>query len=199
MQDFKDATKQIAYVDQGGLGLPERDYYFRTGDKDKQIREQYVAHITNMLSLSGETPQQALVDAKNILAFETKLADVSLTNTQRRDPAAIYHMEKLADFEASISPMPFDKFLETIHTPHIDSLNVTVPKFFPAAMAAVTAADIQTLRAYLRYQLLSRYASQLSKQLDLENFDFYARKLYGQPEQRARWKRCSTASMRQLG
>jgi len=199
MQDFKDATKQIAFVDQGGLGLPERDYYFRTGDKDKQLREQYVAHVTNMLTLSGETPQQALVDAKNILAFETKLADASLTNTERRDPAAIYHMEKLSDFEASINPMPFDKFLEGIHSPHIDSLNVTVPKFFPAAMAAVNAADIQTLRAYLRYQLLAHYSPQLSKQFDLENFDFYGRKLYGQPQQRARWKRCSTAVDGQLG
>jgi predicted metalloendopeptidase len=192
MQDFKDATKQIAVVDQGGLGLPERDYYFRTGDKDKQIREQYLAHVTNMLTLSGETPQQALVDAKNILAFETKLADASLTNTERRDPAAIYHMEKLSDFEASISPMPFDKFLEAIHSPHIDSLNVTVPKFFPAAIAAVNSADIQTLRAYLRFQLLNAYAGLLPKAFDDEHFHFYGTQLEGQPQQRPRWKRCSS-------
>jgi len=199
MQDFKDASKQIAVVDQGGLGLPERDYYTRTGDKDKQIRQQYIDHIAKMLTLAGESPEQAATDSKNILAFETKLAVASLTNTERRDPAAIYHMEPLTTFEASISPMPFDKFLDAIHSPHVDSLNVTVPAFFPAAMSAVSAADIQTLRAYMRYQLLSTYASRLPKKFDEENFDFYSRKLNGQPEQQARWKRCSASVDGQLG
>jgi putative endopeptidase len=199
MQDFKDASKQIAVIDQGGLGLPERDYYTRTGDKDKKIREQYVAHVSNILTLAGETPQQAAVDATNILAFETKLAEASLTNTERRDPAAIYHMEPLATFEASIAPVPFDKFLEAVHAPHITELNVTVPKFFPAAVAAINAADMQTLRAYMRYHLLTSFAHDMPKEIDDENFDFYARKLYGQPEQRARWKRCSQAVDSQLG
>jgi len=199
MQDFKDATKQIAFADQGGLGLPERDYYTRTGDKDKQLRDQYLEHVTNMLSFAGETPQQAKLDAQNILAFETKLAMASLTNTERRDPATIYHMEPLSTFEASIAPMPFDKFLDAIHSPHVDSLNVMVPAFFPAAMSAVKDADIQTLRAYMRYHLLTTFAADLPKSFDDENFDFYARKLYGQPEQRARWKRCSTSVDAELG
>ncbi|HVG27594.1 MAG TPA: M13 family metallopeptidase N-terminal domain-containing protein, partial [Acidobacteriaceae bacterium] len=91
MQDFKDSTKQIAFVDQGGLGLPERDYYTRTGDKDKQIRQQYAEHITKMLSFAGEAPQQARADAQNILAFETELAKASMTVTDQRDPQKIYH------------------------------------------------------------------------------------------------------------
>jgi putative endopeptidase len=204
-QDLKDSTKQVAVVMQGGLGLPERDYYTRTGEKDKQIRQQYVEHITNILSLSGESPQQALLDAKNILAFETKLAEASLTNTEMRDPLAIYHPMTLAAFEDSIKPVPFAPFLEAIHAPALagplgpNSLIVATPKFFPAMVSAVMAADIQTLRAYLRFHTIDANASHLPRRFDDENFDFYAHKLYGQPEKEARWKRCSGAVDGTLG
>ena len=191
MQDFKDSTKQIAAMDQGGLGLPERDYYTRTGDKDKQIRDQYVDHVTKMLTLLGETPEQAATDAKNILAFETKLAEASMTNTQRRDPEAIYHPQKLAQFEASLGGVPFGPYFEAVHAPHLDTLNNLNPAFFPAMIDAVKAADIQTLRAYLRYQTATTFHSNLPKALDDENFHFYGTLLEGQPEQRPRWKRCS--------
>jgi putative endopeptidase len=199
MQDYKDATKQVAVVDQGGLGLPERDYYTRTAPKDKEIRDQYVAHVTNMLSFAGETPQQALADAKDILAFETKLAEASMTVTERRDPEAIYHPMALADFEATIPLVSFSNFLEAIHSPHIDSLVVASPAFFPAMVSAVSSTDIHTLRAYMRYEVLTTYASHLPKRIDDENFDFYARKLYGQPQQEPQWKRCSASVDHALG
>jgi len=205
-QDFKDSTKQVAAADQGGLGLPERDYYTRTGDKDKQIRDQYVEHLTNILSFAGETPQQALVDAKNILAFETKLAEASMTNTERRDPEAIYHPMTLTAFEASMPGVAFAPFLEAVHSPATlagplgpGSLIVANPKFFPAMVAAITATDIQTLRAYLRYQLISTFASSLPKRIDAENFHFYGTILYGEPEERPRWKRCSQSVDNALG
>jgi len=198
-QDFKDSTKQVAEADQGGLGLPERDYYTRTGDKDKQIRDQYVDHVTKMLTLLGEKPDQAATDAQNILAFETKLASASMTNTQRRDPEATYHPQSLATFEASLGSVPFDKFLEAIHSPHIDSLINSNPAFFPAMVDAIKAADMQTLRAYLRYQLVTTFASKLPDRFDSENFHFYSTVLEGQPEQRPRWKRCSSAVDGALG
>ena len=198
-QDFKDSTKQVAEVDQGGLGLPERDYYTRTGDKDKQIRDQYVDHVTKMLTLLGEKPEQAATDAKNILAFETKLASASMTNTQRRDPEATYHPQSLATFEASLGSVPFDSFLEAIHAPHIDSLINSSPAFFPALVDAIKSADMQTLRAYLRYQLATTFASKLPDRFDSENFHFYSTVLEGQPEQRPRWKRCSSAVDGALG
>ena len=167
-QDFKDATKQVAAVDQGGLGLPERDYYTRTGPKDITIRQQYVDHIAKMLTLAGEPAGKAATDAKNILAFETKLAEASMTNTERRDPVAVYHPQTLANFEASISPVNFKAFLETVHAPSElpgplgpDSIIDANPKFFPAMVAAVRATDIETIRAYLRYQTLSTFAGRL--------------------------------------
>jgi putative endopeptidase len=205
-QDFKDATKQVASVDQGGLGLPERDYYTRTGDKDKEVRAQYVAHIAKMLTFAGETPQQAAIDAQNILAFETKLAQASMTNTERRDPEAIYHPQTLAAFESSIKPVPFAPFLEAIHAPAAlpgplgpGSLVNANPKFFPALISAVTAADLQTLRAYLRFHLVDDFSGRLPKRFDDESFDFYGRKLNGQPQEQPRWKRCSAAVDSALG
>ena len=192
-QDYKDSTLQVAAVDQGGLGLPDRDYYTRTGAKDEQLRRQYVEHVTNMLSFSGESPQQALVDARNILAFETELAKGSMTITQRRDPEAVYHPESLTAFEAGLHGVPFKPFLEAVHAPQITSVINASPNFFPAMVAAVFSANIETLRAYLRFQLLNTYAYDLPKRVRDEHFDFYGRKLSGQPEPTPRWKRCSNA------
>jgi predicted metalloendopeptidase len=198
-QDLKDSAKQVAFISQGGLGLPERDYYTRTGPKDIEIRNQFVEHITNVLSLSGETPQQALVDAKNILAFETKLAEASMTNVEMRDPDAIYHPMSLSVFETTIKPVAFAPFLEAIHSPAIDNLIVATPKFFPALVNAVNDTSLQTLRAYLRYQTIDAFSSNLPKAFDHETFDFYSHKLNGQPEQRPRWKHCASTVDGSLG
>ena len=199
IQDFKDSSKQVAFIDQGGLGLPERDYYTRTGDKDKTLRDQYVAHITKVLTFAGETPQQAALDAKNILAFETILAEASMTNTERRDPEAIYHPQTVAAFESSVNNVPFGPFFTAIHSPHIDSLVNGNPDFFPKMVDAVRDTDMQTLRAYMRFHLLDSVSSNLPKRFDEESFDFYGRKLEGQPEQRPRWKRCSSGVDSSLG
>ncbi len=199
MQDFKDSSKQIAVVQQGGLGLPERDYYTRTGDKDKQLRDQYVAHISKMLTLAGEPAAAAATDAHDILAFETTLAEASLTNTEMRDPAAIYHPETLAAFQSSLRGVPFGSFLQAVHAPSIESLNVATPKFFPAMVGAILNTKIGTLRAYLRYHLLTAYAANLPAAFDEENFHFYGTELSGQPQQRPRWKRCSSAVDSALG
>ncbi len=199
MQDFKDATREIAIIDQGGLGLPERDYYTRTGEKDKQLRGQYVEHIAKMLTLAGEPGDRARADAADVLAFETKLAEASLTNTQRRDPKAIYHPETLSQFQSSLHGVPFTPFFQAVHSPSVDSLNVANPAFFPAMVEAILSARLETLHAYMRYQLLTAYASVLPGTFDAENFHFYGTQLEGQPQQQPRWKRCSAKVDGQLG
>ena len=198
-QDFKDATKQIAIVLQGGLGLPEKDYYLRTGAKDETIRQQYVAHVTKMLTLAGSSPQQALKDAKAIMSFETALAKASLGVTEMRDPENIYHLQPIATFEASIPEVDFGAFLDAMHSPRVGELNNATPAFFPVLHKEVHAADLETLKAYMRYQVLTTSAGRLPKRFDEENFDFYGRKLNGQPEQAARWKRCSNGVNGALG
>ena len=199
MQDFKDATKQIAVISQGGLGLPERDYYTRTGDKDKLLRQQYVENITKMLALAGEPPQLALADAQDILALETRLAEASLTITEMRDPAAIYHPESLSAFESELHGIPFAPFLDAMHSPTIQSLNVATPKFFPVMVNVILNTKIETLRAYMRYHLLHTYAGVLPTEFDTENFRFFGTELSGQPQQRPRPLRCAQRVDSELG
>jgi endothelin-converting enzyme/putative endopeptidase len=198
-QDFKDATKQIAVVIQGGLGMPEKDYYLRTGAKDETLRQQYVAHVANMLELAGSSPEQAAKDAKNIMAFETELAKASMGVVDLREPEKTYHMQPIATFEATIPGVDFGSFQDAIHSPRVSELNNATPEFLPAMMKAAHAADLETLKAYMKYEVLTKSAGRLPKKFDAENFDFYGRKLNGQPEQAARWKRCSNSVNGALG
>jgi putative endopeptidase len=198
-QDLKDATKQIASAGQGGIGLPEKDYYLRTGDKDKALRDQYVVHVAKMLTMAGTSPEQAQKDATAILEFETGLAKASMSVTEMRDPEKTYHLQPIDKFEESLPGVDFGDFEEAIHSPQVKELNNSTPDFFPAMMSEIQGADLGTLKAYLRYHVLTTYAGRLPKNFDAENFDFYARKLYGQPEQAARWKRCSNSVNVALG
>jgi endothelin-converting enzyme/putative endopeptidase len=198
-QDFKDASKQIAFFDQAGLGLPERDYYFRTGAKDETVRKQYVEHVAKMLTLAGTPAEQAKKDADAIMAFETKLAKASMPITERRDPEKVYHLQTLAVFTETVDGASFDEFRKAIHSPEITEINNTNPDFTTALMTNLKSADLDTLKAYMRYHLLTGAANRLPKRFDDENFDFYGRTLTGQPEQSARWKRCSNAVNGALG
>ena len=198
-QDFKDASKQIAVVIQGGLGLPEKDYYLRTGAKDVELREQYVAHVAKMLELAGSSPEKAKTDAQAIMAFETSLAKASMGVTEMRDPEKTYHLQPIATFEATMPGMDFGAFQDAIHSPRVSEINNATPEFFPVLMKEIQATDLETLKAYMRYQVLTTSAGRLPKRFDAENFDFYGRKLEGQPVQSPRWKRCSNAVDGALG
>ncbi len=198
-QDLKDASKQIAYIDQGGLGLPERDYYLRTGAKDETIRKQYVEHVAKMLMLAGTPAEQAKNDATAIMAFETVLAKASMPVTDRRDPEKTYHLQTLATFNETIPADSFDAFRQAIQSPAITEINNATPEFAKAMVDAVQSTRIDTLKAYMRYHLLTGAASRLPRRFDDENFDFYGRVLTGQPEQSARWKRCSNSVNGALG
>ena len=198
-QDFKDATKQIANAQQGGLGLPEKDYYLRTGDKDVEIRHQYVAHVAKMLALGGEPAAQAQKDADGILALETALAQASLGVVDMREPEKTYHLQPIATFTSALPGFDFSAYEDAVHSPHVTEINNATPQFWPALMQQLSSADPSVLKAYLRYQLLTAAASNLPHAFDAENFDFYGTILEGQPQQRARWKRCSSAVNGALG
>ena len=192
-QDLKDATKQIAFVSQGGLGLPEKDYYLRTGAKDATLRQEYVAHMAKMLALAGSTPEQAKKDADAIMALETSLAKASMGVTEMRDPEKTYHLQPIATFEATMPGVNFGAFQEAIGSPRVSELNNSTPEFFPALLNEIRETDLDTLKAYMRYHVLTTFAARLPTKFDAENFDFYGRKLRGQPEQTPRWKRCSSS------
>jgi putative endopeptidase len=199
-QDFKDATKQIGLADQGGLGLPERDYYFRTGEAPEKTRQQYVQHITNTMKLLGESQQDAEKDAKSIMQLETALAKVSMDITSRRDPKNVYHMMPVADLEKLTPALDWSRLLTDSDFPPITEINVANPDFFKGLNTVLDSTDLATIKAYLRWQLVASAESiVLPKALDEEMFDFNGHKLRGQPEQQARWKRCVQATDRALG
>ena len=184
-QDFVDARRQIAFVDQGGLGLPERDYYFRTGDAAEKTRKEYVAHIAAMLGLMGETADQASADADKIMALETALAKISMAITDRRDPHKVYHLlpaAKLAEFTPEID---WPEFFAHSGTPGIVDLNVANPDFFKGLQTHSRidrSCNHQDLSALAVDQLpFPDYA--MPQDMDEENFDFYSHKLRGTPEQ----------------
>jgi putative endopeptidase len=199
-QDFKDARKQIAAVDQGGLGLPERDYYFRTGDVAEKTRTWYVQHITNILKLMGEPETSAAADAQKIMQLETALAKVSMDITSQRDPNNIYHLMPVSQLATLAPAIAWDRFLKATGAPPISELNVTNPDFFKGLNTLIVSTDLETVKTYLRWQLIHNTESLvLPKAFDDETFDFYRRKLAGQPEQRIRWKRCVQATDGALG
>jgi endothelin-converting enzyme/putative endopeptidase len=190
-EDFKDATRTIAVASQNGLGLPEKDYYFRTGAKDEEIRKQYLRHITNILKLLGGSETQAASDAAAIMKLETALAKVSLDVTAQRDPHNIYHMMPVKELQALTPTFNWHHLYSTTESPAFTEINVAEPEFFPGMNQVIAETDLATIRAYLRWQLVSSITrSILPKALDEEEFDFYERKLLGTPEQEARWKRC---------
>jgi putative endopeptidase len=199
-QDFKDARKQIAVIDQAGLGLPERDYYFRTGEVAEKNRTQYVQHVTNMMKLMGEPEAQAAGDANAIMQLETALAKASMDITSRRDPNKVYHLMPVSEF-ASLAPnMAWSRFLGASGAPPVKELNVTNPDFFKGMNSLLASTDLPTLKTYLRWQLINATPGYtLPKALDDERFAFYSHQLRGKPEQRARWKRCVEATDATLG
>jgi len=199
-QDFKDARKQIAVLDQGGLGLPEKDYYFRAGETADKTRKQYVQHVTNMLRLMGESEANATEDAGKIMALETALAKISMDITSQRDPNNVYH-PMAAGALATLSPnIAWNRFFVATGAPQIKELNVANPDFIKGLSDLIASTDLETIKVYLRWQLIhSTPGYVLPEALDAEKFDFYGRKLRGQPEQRARWKRCVGATDGALG
>lgn len=200
MQDFKDATRQIAVVDQAGLGLPERDYYLRTGADDEKIRKEYVQHITNTFKLLGEPEAKAAEDAQKVMQLETELAKASLDVTSRRDPANIYHMLSLDDLEKRSPAIDWKQFMSEMGVPPVTEVNVTYPPFFENLSALLQSTDLDTIKTYLKWQLINSMPSTaLPENLDQEHFSFFGTTLQGQPQQEPRWKRCSEATDGALG
>jgi endothelin-converting enzyme/putative endopeptidase len=199
-QDFKDARKQVATVDQGGLGLPERDYYLRTGAADEKIRQEYVQHVGKMLALEGEPEAAAQSDAGRILELETALAKASMDVTSRRDPMNIYHPMTVAQLTALAPAIAWTAFFEKTGTPPVSEVIVANPDFFKGLNALLESTPLETIKAYLRWQLINGVqATALPTAAEDEDFAFFGHQLAGQPVQRVRWKRCVQATDSALG
>lgn len=197
-QDMKDATEQIAYVDQGGIGLPERDYYFKDDAKSAETRKQYVAHVQRMFELLGDSPEIAAAKSKTVMNIETALAKGSLDVTSRRDPEKIYHRMDVKQLIAMNPSIAWDKYLPAIGAP-VQTLNVAVPDFFKQLETQIKEVSLEDWKTYLTWHVVHAAAPILPTAFVNENFEFYGKALTGAKELRPRWKRCVQYTDSDLG
>jgi endothelin-converting enzyme/putative endopeptidase len=198
-QDAKDSNAEIGQADQGGLGLPEKDYYFRTDAKAVETRKEYVAHITRILQMAGLSASDAAKQADAIMKLETAIAKVSLDVTSRRDPQKTYHKMTLMQFEGLADSFSWSVYFSAMHTPKMDNLNVAVPDFFKGEEQLLKNTAMSDWSNYLTYHLLTSEAMMLPAKFRDENFAFYGKYLTGQKEQKPRWKRCVAEADGDLG
>jgi predicted metalloendopeptidase len=192
--DDKDPKMNIAHLGQGGLGLPDRAYYF--DDSRKDILAAYELHIAKMFGLLGEPPEKSKAKAKAIVAFETSLAKHHLTRVERRDPDRTYNKIDRAGIEKIAPGLYWEVFAEGTGHPEISSITVDNPPYLEALSSILASTELSLLQDYLKWKVLSGNADWLSKPFVDEDFDFYARTMRGTKEQEARWKRCTSATDR---
>jgi predicted metalloendopeptidase len=198
-QDFKDSTDVIAQADQGGLGLPERDYYFKDDAKSVEIRKAYVAHVAKMFELLGEKPDVAQANADAVMKFETALAKGSMDNVSRRDPDKIYHLMTVKELETLSPDFQWQKFFTDSGAPPFQKLNVAAPDFFKAMNAEIAGTSLDVWKKYLTWMYIHAEAGLGPAAFVQANFDFYGKTLTGATEMRARWKRCTDYTNNELG
>ena len=188
--DFKDASVEMAIADQGGLGLPDRDYYFRDDAKSVELRKQYVEHIGKMAALLGDAPDRAAAAAQHAMKIEAALAKAALDAVSRRDPNKIYHKLSAAELQALTPQFQWPQYFTSIGAPPVYALNVTEPEFFKAIGQTLASTPIEEIKSYLRWHVAHASAAVLPTAFVDENFRFYGTLLTGAKELRPRWKRC---------
>jgi putative endopeptidase len=202
-QDFKDSTQVIAEVDQGGLGLPDRDYYLKDDPKSEELRKAYVAHIAKMFELVGDKPADTAEEATTVLRIETALARGQMTRVERRDPPKLYHKMSVEELQ-KLSPsfgwkMYFAKTgAESLASP-LGTLNVVTPDYFHLMSEEIEKESLANWKTYLRWHATHEAANDLSSAFVKENFSFYGKTLRGREELPPRWKRCTNDIDNDLG
>jgi len=198
-QDPKDSARVIGTASQGGLGLPDRDYYLREDEKSKQLREAYVKHVAKMFVLLGDAEDKAAAEAATVMAIETSLAKASSSNVELRDPVKNYHLMNLADVQPLTPNFSWDAYFKAVGHTELKELNVRQPEFFKALNAQLNATSLDDWKTYLRWHLVNAAAATLPEKFVAEDFEFRGRTLTGAKEIQPRWKRCVQATDRALG
>jgi endothelin-converting enzyme/putative endopeptidase len=198
-QDAKDSAQEIAEVDQGGLGLPDRDYYLKQDSKSKELRKAYLAHVQKMFELLDDKPEIAASEAQTVMGIETALAQASMSRVDRRDPQKTYHKMKVQDLEALSPSFAWEIYFGKVGLPSLASLNVAAPDFAKALNAEIEKEDLPGWKTYLRWHLVSANAQFLPEAFVNEDFAFYGKTLQGAQQIEPRWKRCTQYVDEELG
>ncbi len=189
VQDEKDSDKNVLHLYQGGLGLPNRDYYFDTDAKATTIRAEYLKHVGRMFQLLGDNAERATANAATVMALETELARASRKLEDLRDPQANYNAMSLESMDKLTPAIHWRDFLEQGHIKGIDQVVVGQPEFFQQVQASLVTQSLDSWKTYLRWQLAHTFAAQAGGRFDEENFHFFGTILNGTPKQRPRFKR----------
>src|SRR5262249_6016089 len=149
-QDAKDSTKEIAGLDQGGIGLPDRDYYFKTDQKSVDLRKQYLEHVTKMFLLLGSSAAEASKQSQAVMTIETALAEGSFDRVTRRDPEKVYHKMTVKELEELAPEFDWARFFKAVGAPPIENLDVSVPPFEKALNGVIEKSTLDDLKTYLK-------------------------------------------------
>ena len=203
--DDKNAGQEIVHVDQGGLGLPDRDYYLKTDDRSMELRKQYEEHVHALFTLlakaggTGRTDPDPEGEARAVMQVETALAKASMDRIARRDPANTYHKMTVDELAHLTPDFEWKQYLTSIGIPPVQSVNVVSPDFVKALDPLIASTSLADLKTYLRWHVLASHADMLPRAFDEEEFRFNEHILRGTAEMPPRWKRCVRATDRALG
>ncbi len=197
--DKKNSKFMIATLTQGGLGLPDRDFYFRQDNESIKIREQYLTHITKMFILLGDSPKTAENNARTVIRIETRLANASFTNVNDRDEVKTYNKMSLEELQAFAPGLNWSCLFTVLGCPGVTEVNVRNPSFFKELSTALQDESVADWKIFLRWKLILATSPYLSSDLEEEHFDFYGKKLNGKQEMEPRWKRVIDAENNAIG
>ncbi len=202
-QDFKDSTQVIAEADQGGLGLPDRDYYLKDDAKSEELRKAYVAHVARMFELLGDKPADAAAEAATVMRIETALAKGQMTRVERRDPPKLYHKMSVVELQKLAPSFAWNAYFTKtgVGSPGspLGTLNVVTPDYFHVMSDEIEKESLAGWKTYLRWHATHDAATSLSAAFVKENFSFYGKTLRGREELPPRWKRCTNDVDNDLG
>jgi putative endopeptidase len=198
-QDQTDSSQQIASTGQGGLTLPDRDYYLNPEERYVKLRAQYVEHMRKMFTLLGDTGDKAIAEADDVMRIETALAKGSMDRVEMRDPAKRYHIMTVAELQQLSPNYDWQTYLDGIGMPQVKTIDVVSPQFVTTVNEQLGSEPLHAIRSYLRWRALHSAAPLLSKPFEDENFAFFSATLQGQKEEEPRWKRCTRLTDRALG
>ena len=198
-QDAKNSAEVIVQIWQGGLGLPEGEYYFKTDDKSKEIRDAYLKHVAKMFELLGDEPTKAAGEAQTIMNFESKLAEAWMPRVERRDPQKVYNRKTLAQLKALAPNFDWASYLKNVGISQPSDLTIGQPKFVERVNQQLSGVPLADWKTYLRWRLINGTAAALSKKFVDEDFDFKGRVLTGATELLPHWKRCVSGADNEMG
>ena len=190
MQDLDNSEQVTAEIDQGGLGLPDRDYYTKEDEKSKETRARYLEHVERVFELMGENEAAAKKNAATVMRLESDLAKASMPRVDRRDPYKLKHQMKVEELGALAPRFDWNAYFSEAQYPEFQTLNVNTPDFFKEMNTLLAREPLDDWRTYLRFHLVDSASPYLSSKFVDENFNFYRKYLRGVKQQQPRWKRC---------